>query len=259
MGNQSPSGEAAAAVSIRGLWKRFDTTVAVADLNLDVPYGSFFGLVGPNGAGKTTTLSMATGLLRPDAGQILLLGRSVWDDPFEAKRWMGVLPDGMPTFDRLTGLELLTYTGLLRGLPRDTVARRAGQLLRAMRLDEDSHTLVADYSAGMTKKISIACAIIHAPKVLFLDEPFEAIDPVSAQVIQSMLAEVVRGGGTVIMSSHVMELVERLCDNVAVVHQGKVVVAGRTEDVRGGQSLHERFVSLVDAHLDTEDLSWLRF
>ncbi len=163
------------AIGCRGLVRTFGQTVAVGGLDLDVPKGSFFGLVGPNGAGKTTTLSMVTGLLRPDSGTVSVLGHDVWTDPVAAKRLLGVLPDGLRLFDRLTGLQLVTYSGLLRGMDRDTVVSRAHELLGALGLAGDASALVVDYSAGMTKKISLACALVHAPRVLVLDEPSAAI------------------------------------------------------------------------------------
>jgi ABC-2 type transport system ATP-binding protein len=245
------------ALDLTGLWKTFGQTVAVADLTLTVPAGSFCGLVGPNGAGKTTTLSMATGLLRPDRGRVELLGVDVWRDPPAAKRLVGVLPDGVRLFDRLSGRELITYHGLLRGLDRPTVTDRADRLLAALGLVEVGDTLVVDYSAGMSKKIALACALVHGPRLLLLDEPFEAVDPVSAATIRRILAEVVGGGGTVVLSSHVMELVERLCDHVAILHRGRVVAAGTLDDVRAGIPLEQRFVELVGAPTDPVDLAWL--
>ena len=251
------SAATAPAMQLTGLWKRFGQKVAVADLSLTVPAGSFFGMVGPNGAGKTTSLSIATGLLRPDAGSVRLLGHDLWSDPPAAKRLVGALPDGVKLFDRLSGRELITYNGLLRGLDRATVDDRAGRLLAALGLDEAGNTLVVDYSAGMTKKVALACALIHGPRLLLLDEPFEAVDPVSAATIRAILHEVVAGGGTVVMSSHVMELVERLCDHVAIVHAGRVIAAGALDDVRAGSSLEQRFVQAVGAPTTTVDLSWL--
>ena len=246
------------ALSLRGLVKHYGAVRAVDGLDLDVPRGSFFGLVGPNGAGKTTTLSMATGLVRPDAGSVAVLGTDLWADPVAAKRLLGVLPDGVRLFDRLGGRELVTYHGLLRGLPRDVVEDRTAQLLAALGLDDAAEGLVVDYSAGMTKKIALACALVHAPRLLLLDEPFEAVDPVSATTIRAILRQVVDGGGTVVLSSHVMELVEKLCDHVAVVAAGRVVAAGPLDEVRGGGSLEDRFVDLVGAPDRTRDLSWLR-
>ncbi len=246
------------AIAMRGLGKRFGDVVAVKGIDLDVPRGSFFGLVGPNGAGKTTTLSMVTGLLRPDAGQAFILGRDVWADPVEAKRLLGVLPDGLKLFDRLTGLQLITYAGLLLGMQRDLASERATELIDALGLSEAQGKLVVDYSAGMTKKVTLASALVHAPRVLVLDEPFEAVDPVSAATIRSILADYVAAGGTVVLSSHVMDLVERICSHVAVIADGLVLAAGQVDDVRGGRSLEERFVDLVGGSTEVVGLSWLR-
>ena len=247
------------ALQLLHLVKTFGTKRAVDDLSLTVPVGSLFGLVGPNGAGKTTTLSMATGLLRPDAGTAHVLGHDVWRDPAAAKAAMGVLPDGLRLFDRLSGRELLRYVSLLRRLPATEVDRRSEALLTALGLLEDADTLVVDYSAGMTKKIGLACALIHAPRLLLLDEPFEAVDPVSGEVIRSILHDYVAGGGTVVLSSHVMELVERLCDRVAVVDAGRVLAHGTVEQVRDGMPLQDRFVALVGGPTRrTEDLTWLQ-
>jgi ABC-2 type transport system ATP-binding protein len=250
--------EPVAALSIRGLAKRFGQKIAVDGLSLDVPAGSFFGIVGPNGAGKTTTLSMATGLLRPDFGTAVVHGVDVWARPLEAKRLMGILPDGVRLFDRLTGEQLVTYAGLLRGMDKDVVASRVGELLAALDLAQDAGTLVVDYSAGMTKKIALASALIHAPRLLVLDEPFEAVDPVSAANIRSILDSYVASGGTVIVSSHVMDLVQRMCDHVAVVAAGRLLAAGTVDEVRAGASLEDRFVQLVGGRSHTEGLEWLR-
>jgi len=246
------------ALELRGLWRRFGDKVAVAGIDLVVPAGSFYGLVGPNGAGKTTTLSMATGLLVPDAGTVLVQGHDLWADPVAGKALIGVLPDGVKLFDRLTGEQLITYAGLLRGLDRETVAERARDLLAAMDLVADARTLVVDYSAGMTKKIALACALVHAPRLLVLDEPFEAVDPVSAANIRDILAQYVASGGTVIVSSHVMDLVQRMCDHVAVVAGGHVLAAGTVDEVRAGASLEDRFVELVGGRTTGEGLAWLR-
>ena len=191
-----------------------------------MPAGSFFGLLGPNGAGKTTTLSMAVGLLRPDAGAAYVLGHDVWADPVEAKRRLGVLPDGVRMFDRLTGAELLAYTGLLRGMDPAEVDSRARDLLDVLGLADAGRTLVVDYSAGMKKKIGLACALLHAPRLLVLDEPFEAVDPVSAALIRDILHRYVHSGGTVIFSSHVMEVVEKLCSHVAILADGVIKAVG---------------------------------
>jgi len=248
-----------AAFSVCGLRKVYGTKVAVDSLDLAAPRGSFFGMVGPNGAAKTTTLRMVTGLLRPDAGSAEVEGVDVWLDPLEAKRRIGVLPEDVALFDRLTGRQLLTYSGLLRGMPAATVAQRTEELLDVLGLTEAEGTLVVDYSHGMRKKVALAAALLHAPRVLFLDEPFEAIDPVSARTLRAVLEQHRANGGTVIFSSHVMELVERLCDTVAVLHAGRLVALGPLEQVRGNGSLEDAFVSLVGADevAGPEGLRWL--
>ena len=254
----SPAPASVPALQMRGLVKAFDRKVAVDRLSLDIPVSSFYGIVGPNGAGKTTSLSMATGLLRPDAGQVLVHGVDVWTQPQRAKTLLGVLPDGLRTFDRLNGLELVTYSGLLRGLERDVVVPRATELVKVLGLWEAGTTLVADYSAGMRKKIHLACAMVHSPSILVLDEPFEAVDPISAQTIQAILRDYAAAGGTVVISSHVMATVQRLCDYVAIINAGRVVAAGTTEQVAAGGDLEQRFTELVGAQVRTEGLSWLR-
>ena len=246
------------ALQVRGLHKSYGEKVAVVDLNLDIPSACFFGLVGPNGAGKTTTLKMCTGLLRPDAGAVWINGIEVWRDLVRAKATVGVLPEDLRLFERLTGAELLTFNGLLRGLPKDVVAERSRELLEAFGLADAARTMVIDYSHGMKKKIGLAAALIHGPRVLFLDEPFEAVDPVSARSIRVVLERHIESGATVVFSSHVMELVDRLCDRVAVMHQGRLVADGPTAQVRGAGTLEEAFVHLVggDSRAGTE-LGWL--
>ena len=206
--------------------RRSATGVAVDHIDLDVPAGSFFGLVGPNGAGKTTTLSMVTGLLRPDAGRVVVAGVDVWTDPAAAKARMGVLPDGLRLFERLSGPELLSYLGRLRGMPADVVKARATELIAVLDLADAGNKLVADYSTGMRKKITLAAALLHSPAVLLLDEPLEAVDPVSARIIRNVLGRYTHGGGTVVFSSHVMALVEGLCSHVAVMARGRIIAAG---------------------------------
>lgn len=256
--SEYPSQSVAPALSIRGLSKRFGEKIAVDNINLDVPAGSFYGLVGPNGAGKTTSLSMATGLLRPDAGQVHVHGVDVWREPLKSKLLMGLLPDGVRLFDRLSGEQLVSYAGLLRGMDKDTVAGRVADLLNALDLSKDAGTLVVDYSAGMTKKIALASALIHAPKLLVLDEPFESVDPVSAANIRDILHDYVKSGGTVIVSSHVMDLVQRMCDHVAVIAAGRVLASGTVDSVRGEMSLEDKFVELVGGRNQSAGLQWLR-
>ncbi|GAA4523411.1 ABC transporter ATP-binding protein [Brachybacterium paraconglomeratum] len=246
------------ALSIRGLRKSFDKTEVVHGISLDVPRGSFYGIVGPNGAGKTTTLSMATGLLRPDGGTAHVLGHDMWAEPQQAKALLGVLADGLRTFDRLTGRELLTYVGLVRGMKADVVEERMESLLTALDLAGEDGKLVVDYSAGMTKKILLASALLHAPRMLVLDEPLEAVDPVSAQVIRKILTAYVAGGGTVVLSSHVMELVEGLCSHVAIIADGALLADGTLDEVRRGGSLVQTFIDLVGGGDVAEgSLSWL--
>ncbi|SNT15368.1 ABC-2 type transport system ATP-binding protein [Micrococcales bacterium KH10] len=245
------------ALAVRGLAKSFGPKVAVAGIDLDVPTGSFYGLVGPNGAGKTTTLSMASGLLRPDMGEVFVQGRNLWHNLAEAKRMLGILPDGAQLFDRLTGAQLVTYAGLLQGLERDEADRRRDELFEVLGLTEAAGQLVVDYSAGMTKKVSLACALVHAPKILLLDEPFEAVDPVSATVIRSILVDFTHAGGTVVVSSHVMDLVQRMCDHVAIIFEGQVKAAGTLDQVRAGVSLEERFVDIVGGLPQRSGLGWL--
>jgi len=245
-------------VVVRGLTKAFGDKVAVAGVDLDVPRGSFYGLVGPNGAGKSTTIKMCTALLRPDAGDVWVDGHNVWDDTHEAKRRLGVLPDDLPLFERLTGDEFLTFLGMFRGLAVDDVAARTAELLAVLDLTDAARVLVADYSTGMRKKISLAAALLHAPRVLFLDEPFESVDPVSARTIQDLLRTFCNGGGTVVLSSHVMDTVERLCDHVAIVNAGSIVRHGSVEEVRGGRRLEDVFIEAVGgSHATGGTIGWL--
>ncbi|WFR68398.1 ABC transporter ATP-binding protein [Curtobacterium flaccumfaciens] len=216
-----------------GLVKRYGQTLAADEVDLEIRQGSIFGVVGPNGAGKTTTLSMVTGLLRPDAGTVTVLDHDVWADPTAAKRDLGVLPDRLRLFDRLTGAQLLYYSATLRGLDGATARQRSADLAEAFGLGEALGRQVADYSVGMAKKIALAATLIHSPRVLVLDEPFESVDPVSAATITEILRRYTRGGGTVVLSSHSMELVQRTCDSVAIIVGGKVLASGTMAQVRG--------------------------
>jgi ABC-2 type transport system ATP-binding protein len=242
---------------LEGLTKRYGETVAVDGINLEVRAGSFYGIVGPNGAGKTTTLSMVTGLLRPDAGLITVHGADVWTNPVVAKRNMGVLPDRLRLFDRLTGAQLLHYSGTLRGLDTETVRVRSRDLAAAFGLEDALDRLVTDYSAGMTKKIALASAMIHSPRLLVLDEPFESVDPVSAANVIEILQRYTQAGGTVVLSSHSMDLVQRICDNVAIIVRGEVLAAGTMSKVRGRKSLEDRFVELAGGRKAAEGMEWL--
>ena len=250
-----------AAVEARGLVKRFGAKTAVDELDLVVPEGSWFGMVGPNGAGKTTTIKMIVGLLRPDAGDVHVKGLPVWPDPTEVKRIVGVLPDDLRLFERLTGAELLLYVGLLRDLEREEILERSEQLLDVLGLSGAAGELVADYSTGMRKKVALAVALLHAPSVLLLDEPFESVDPVSSKIIVEVLEQYRSTGGTVVFSSHVMDTVERLCDHVAIVSDGHVVLGGPVSELTAGgmRRLEEVFIDSVGAltHEASEALTWL--
>jgi len=246
------------ALSVRGLTKYFGGAAAVDGIDLEVPAGSFFGIVGPNGAGKTTTLSMVTGLLRPDGGAVRVFGVDLWQNPRLAKQKIGVLPDRLRLFDRLTGSEFLYHAGALRGLDRATIAQRSADLSKAFGLEHSLHRLVSDYSAGMTKKIAIAAAMIHAPRLLVLDEPFESVDPVSTSVVLDVLARFTEAGGTVVLSSHSMELTERVCDAIAVIVDGQVLAEGPIADVLEGRSLEQRFVELAGGEAAVEGMEWLQ-
>jgi len=245
------------ALRLTNLRKRFGDKVAVNGIDLEIASGSFFGIVGPNGAGKTTTLSMVTGLLKPDAGTVTVADVDVWADPVAAKRKLGVLPDRLRLFDRLTGAQLLFYAGVLRGLDKPTVKSRTADLAAAFGLDESLDRLVTDYSAGMTKKLALAAAMIHSPRLLVLDEPFESVDPVSAANIIEILQRYTAAGGTVVLSSHTMNLIERVCDSVAIVVNGSVLATGTMAEVRGGASLEDRFVELAGGRKAAEGLEWL--
>ncbi|HEY9310194.1 MAG TPA: ABC transporter ATP-binding protein, partial [Microbacterium sp.] len=245
------------ALVLRGVTKRFGSTHAVDGIDLTVPAGTFYGLVGPNGAGKTTTLSMIAGLLEPDRGTIHIGGVDAAAKPLAAKKLMGVLPDRLRTFDRLTGRQLLYYYGVLRKLPPAVVESRTADLARAFDLEDALGRSVSDYSAGMLKKVMLAGALIHSPRLLVLDEPFEAVDPVSSAIILDILSTYVAHGGTVILSSHGMDLVERVCTRVAVIVAGQVLAEGTVAEVRGELTLEQRFVELAGGLSDVEGLEWL--
>ncbi len=240
-----------------GLVKRYGQTLAADEVDLEIRQGSLFGVVGPNGAGKTTTLSMLTGLLRPDAGTATVLDHDVWADPAAAKRSMGVLPDRLRLFDRLTGAQLLFYSATLRGLDGKTARSRSADLAEAFGLGDALGRPVADYSVGMAKKIALAATLIHSPRVLVLDEPFESVDPVSATTITEILRRYTQGGGTVVLSSHSMELVQRTCDSVAIIVGGKVLASGTMAQVRGRRSLEDKFVELAGGRVVAESMEWL--
>ncbi|MFZ0818103.1 MAG: ABC transporter ATP-binding protein [Candidatus Sulfotelmatobacter sp.] len=226
--------DAAPTISTQGLTRRFGELLAVDNVDLRVAPGQFFGFLGPNGAGKSTTIKMLTGLLAPTAGKIEILGLDFEKNPVEVKRQIGVVPEGMALFGRLTGSEFLNFAGRMYGLDRETSAKRAAELLDFMQLADQPKKLITDYSHGMQKKLAMAAAVIHGPKVLFLDEPFEGVDAIAAGTLKAMLQGMIARGATIFLTSHVLEIVERLCSHVAIIHKGRLVAQGSLEELRAG-------------------------
>src|SRR5881394_2465113 len=222
------------AIRTQKLSRRFGNLTAVDGIDLQVAAGQFFGFLGPNGAGKSTTIKMLTGLLAPTAGSMDLLGLDFATHPVEVKRQIGVVPEGMGLLDRLTGSEYLQFVGRMYGLDRGTTQRRANELLDFMQLADRPKTLIADYSHGMQKKLALAAAVIHGPRILFLDEPFEGVDAIAAGTLKTMLQRMIARGATIFLTSHVLEIVERLCSHLAIIHQGRLVAQGSLEELRAG-------------------------
>ena len=256
------------AVETDGLCRRFGELEAVRNVNLRVEAGQFFGFLGPNGAGKSTTIKMLTGLLEPTAGRIRILGLDLLGNPVEVKSQIGVVPEGLALFDRLTGPEYLIFAGRMYGLDRVTAAERAQELLDFMGLGDRAKSLIVDYSHGMKKKLAMAAAVIHGPKVLFLDEPFEGVDAIAAGTLKSMLNRMIARGATIFLTSHVLEIVERLCSHVAIIHRGELVAQGSIDELRSGVSarhddgqklsLEQIFLEIVGGErAAVPELSWL--
>jgi ABC-2 type transport system ATP-binding protein len=266
------------AIATASLTRRFGEFIAVQDVNLRVEAGQFFGFLGPNGAGKSTTIKMLTGLLAPTSGSIRILDFDLNERPIEVKRQIGVVPEDMALFGRLTGSEYLNFVGRMFGLDRETASRRAAELLDFMQLADNPKKLVMDYSHGMQKKIAMAAAVIHGPKVLFLDEPFEGVDAVASGTLKTMLQRMISHGATIFLTSHVLEIVERLCSHVAIIHKGRLVAQGSLEELRAGVqaqaapvtdngndlsstqklTLEEIFLRIVGGSQNAqEELSWL--
>ncbi len=257
------------AIQTQKLTRRFGNLTAVDGVDLQVMAGQFFGFLGPNGAGKSTTIKILTGLLAPTSGSMQLLGMDFAANPVEVKRQIGVVPEGMGLFERLTGSEYLKFVGRMYGLDRATTQRRSEELLDFMQLAERPRTMIADYSHGMQKKIALAAAVIHGPRVLFLDEPFEGVDALAAGALKSLLSRMTERGATIFLTSHVLEIVERLCSHVAIIHKGRLVAQGSLEELRSGISgeagskttLEQIFLSIVGQDSterpQLEELSWL--
>jgi ABC-2 type transport system ATP-binding protein len=256
------------AILTEKLSRRFGALTAVDNLDLKVAAGQFFGFLGPNGAGKSTTIKMLTGLLAPTSGRIELLGLDFAKNPIEVKRQIGVVPEGMGLFERLTGAEFLHFVGRMYGLDRATTRQRSDELLEFMQLAGRPKSLIADYSHGMQKKLALAAAVIHGPRILFLDEPFEGVDALAAGALKALLGRMTERGTTIFLTSHVLEIVERLCSHVAIIHQGRLVAQGSLEELRAGTGGHDSkttleqiFVSIVGQSgiecPQLEELSWL--
>jgi len=263
---QTQEAQARPAVVTHDLLRVFGQKAAVNYLNLTVQRGEFFGFLGPNGAGKSTTIKMMVGLLRPTSGSVYVAGVDVWHEPLRARSLMGVLPEYLNLYERLTGREFVTFAGRMYGVPDADVKRRTDELLHVLTLTDDAEKLVIDYSVGMRKKIALAAALIHRPEVLFLDEPFEGIDPVSSRVMRDILRDLTRHGTTIFFSSHIMEVVERLCTRVGIINQGILVAEGTIAELRdrasgvGGAkdaTLEDIFLNVIGAREEDHNLSWL--
>ena len=259
-----PSGTTPAAIVTRDLVRLFGQKTAVNHLNLMVSRGEFFGFLGPNGAGKSTTIKMMVGLLRPTSGSVWVGGVDVWKDPVKARSLMGVLPEYLNIYERLSGREFLVFAGHMYSVPGADIPRRAEELLQVLTLADDADKLIVDYSVGMRKKIALAAALIHRPEVLFLDEPFEGIDPVSSRVIRDILHDLTQHGTTIFFSSHIMEVVERLCTRVGIINQGTLVAEGTLQELRERASgedkdatLEDIFLNVIGARNENHNLSWL--
>jgi ABC-2 type transport system ATP-binding protein len=247
------------AIAVRDLRKVYDGKAAVDGLDLTVPRGTFFGFLGPNGAGKSTTIRMLTGLIPATSGSIEILGLGMPAEEMEIKKRIGLVPDDSLLFDRLTGAEFLEFVGRMYGLDRALSSHRAGELLALFELANEGRKLIAEYSKGMRKRVAMAAALIHRPELFLLDEPFEGVDAVGARLMKDILLDQVRGGATIFLTSHVLEVVERLCDHAAIIDQGKIVAEGSMHDLRGAsETLEDVFVRTVGAgKRDYEKLEWL--
>jgi ABC-2 type transport system ATP-binding protein len=245
------------AIAVRNLRKSYGLKPAVDGVDLEVPRGSFFGFLGPNGAGKSTTIRMLTGLIPPDSGEIEILGYKLPGEELEIKKRIGLVPDESLLFDRLTGAEFLEFVGRMYGLPRPTAIERARDLLDLFQLAND-RKIIAEYSKGMRKRVAMAASLIHHPELFLMDEPFEGVDAVGARLMKDILTDQVRRGATIFLTTHVLEVVERLCDRVAIINEGRIVKEGALADLRSaGESLEDAFVRIVGADQQLERLEWL--
>ncbi len=247
-----------AAIRLVDLRKVYGERAAVDGLNLTVPRGCFYGFLGPNGAGKTTTIKMLMGLASPTSGSIEMLGRPMPDGELDIKSRIGLVPDETLLFDQLTGPEFLEFVGRMYGIDRKVARERAEELMELFQLQDASRKLINEYSKGMRKRVAMAASLIHRPELFLMDEPFEGVDAVGARLMKDILLEQIRHGATVFLTSHVLEVVERLCERVAIIHDGRLVVEGEIEDLRSGaETLEDIFVRVVGAGRLTESLEWL--
>jgi len=246
------------AICLHGLRKGYGVKMAVDNLDLTVPRGSFFGFLGPNGAGKTTTIRMMMGLAVPDGGSIELLGLRMPEQAVQIKSRIGLVPDESLLFDNLTAPEFLEFVGRMYGLAREVARERGLELLSLFELAGNERKLIGDFSKGMRKRVAMAAALIHRPELFLMDEPFEGVDAVGARLMKEILQEQVRRGATVFLTSHVLEVVERLCDHVAIINNGRVVLEGSMAELRSGsESLEDTFVRVVGAERTPDRLEWL--
>jgi ABC-2 type transport system ATP-binding protein len=247
------------AIRIQSVTKRFGPLVAVSDVSLEVPEGTFLGLLGRNGAGKSTLIKMITGLMKPTHGEIHVLGEKVSMTSLDMKRRIGVTPQGMAMIDGLTGAQYLRLIGRLYGLEDDVIDERRKELFDVLELEPESGTLIGDYSYGMQKKTALCAALIHGPKLLLLDEPFEGVDPVTVRVIKDLLLGLNRKGTTLVLTSHALDLVETLCPVLAIIDDGKVLASGTIEALKAAHgennSLEQIFLELTGGGRKGE-LSW---
>jgi ABC-2 type transport system ATP-binding protein len=246
------------AIAVRDLRKVYGTKPAVDGLSLSVPRGCFFGFLGPNGAGKTTTIRMLMGLIPPTSGSIEILGMTMPGNDVAIKSRIGLVPDESLLFDHLTGAEFAEFVGRMYNLPKATAKDRARELIELFELDTHSTKLIGEYSKGMRKRVAMAASLIHRPSLFLMDEPFEGVDAVGARLMKDILIDQVRQGATIFLTSHVLEVVERLCDRVAIIHEGKVVIEGALSELRtGAETLEDMFVRVVGGAKAGEPLEWL--
>jgi len=259
---ENSSGSKTPAIQFENLTRKFDNVIAVDNINLSIPKGCFFGFLGPNGAGKSTTINMLIGLIKPTSGKILVLGHDISKQRIDVKRMLGIVPEHLNLYDRLKGREYLEFSGALYGLKREEAISRTREILSLLEIDGEK--FITDLSLGMKKKVSLGAALLHKPRILILDEPFTSVDAISARKIKDILQTMTRSGVTIFMSSHIMEIIERLCNQVAIIHYGKILLSGSTQELLRGErkdthhTLEEVFVDIVGVDSEGANLSWIK-